>query len=117
MRTRTLLSLFITFFVVANVEAYDSDKDEQCNISARKHCPQVTDSRNVDPWEIWYYSCMAAWWKTIARDDKCPHPDVDCRCYRGCVSDRSNTQIADVGGYCVEGCKKAKKSPLPCNWN
>ncbi|KAL9934365.1 hypothetical protein V8E36_006821 [Tilletia maclaganii] len=38
--------------------------------------------------------------------DQCPHPAVNCRCYNGCVQDRSGS-VRDVGGWCTDTCRKS----------
>ncbi|KAL9934351.1 hypothetical protein V8E36_006807 [Tilletia maclaganii] len=94
-------------------EIQNAAQDKYCSDAADFFCGGEEKYRTTEGWAILYYWCMSAYWRSIASSDKCPHPKVGCKCYRGCVADRWERD-QDVGAECVEACSLASQSVQSC---
>ncbi|KAL9934417.1 hypothetical protein V8E36_006873 [Tilletia maclaganii] len=101
MHFRTL-ALFITLFYAANVHAYDTSQNQQCDEAAIGECQTGTGQA----YDITLYKCLSKFWVGLTNNDKCPHTGLDCLCYNGCVKDRSGS-VRDVGGWCTVACRQS----------
>ncbi|KAL9934386.1 hypothetical protein V8E36_006842 [Tilletia maclaganii] len=98
---------FIALLAVAmSVQAKNPERAKECNKTADRDCP-----RGGHGHQIVFAACMAVYWKSIARTHKCRHPEVDCLCYNGCITDQSGS--SPVTEFCVNACNLAQQ-PAPC---
>ncbi|KAK0519889.1 hypothetical protein OC842_007287, partial [Tilletia horrida] len=74
-----------------------------CYGAAEDYCGSDKRLHQSHNWLLAYYHCLAPLWASIPNDNNCPYPNM-CRCYKGCVSDRSG-DVTDVGSYCANGCR------------
>ncbi|KAL9934358.1 hypothetical protein V8E36_006814 [Tilletia maclaganii] len=107
------IALFVALACTLSVQATTQAQMDKCLNYARQFCPHHENYSHGDPFRTWYLKCMKNFWKKLSEDTKCPHPDVGCTCYNGCVID-SWRDTQDVGGYCTNECKMAKKTPYAC---
>ncbi|KAL9934422.1 hypothetical protein V8E36_006878 [Tilletia maclaganii] len=106
---RYQLALFTALLSAACAHGQTSPQAESCAREASSLCKADTGPAYQRAW----IHCMAPTWKTLTTNNKCPHSDVGCLCYSGCVKERSEI-IADVGGWCTVACRLASQpSPGP----
>ncbi|KAL9934361.1 hypothetical protein V8E36_006887 [Tilletia maclaganii] len=123
------LPLLLALLFAVAAHAFDETKHLHCLSEAYFYCHGNVPNPETAPWNIAYYQCMSAFWKTVPSDgkaiterlspflpvsDQCPHPNVGCSCYRGCVDDRWSI-FKDVGGWCTNACRLGRQAPLPCS--
>ncbi|KAL9934413.1 hypothetical protein V8E36_006869 [Tilletia maclaganii] len=101
--------LIALFFSAIHVHAYSLKHDENCAEMADDNCG-VREYEGWNRWKVEYAQCMSDYWRSLPTDGNCPHRQIGCHCYQGCVQDRY-TQVKDVGKYCVDTCTQANMPP------
>ncbi|KAL9934457.1 hypothetical protein V8E36_006913 [Tilletia maclaganii] len=95
------IALFVALACALSVQATVTKAQKaKCMSYADKQCPHSEEVSNGDAYRTWYSKCMKNYWQTLSKNTKCPHPDVGCTCYNGCVVD-SWRDTQDVGRYCT----------------
>ncbi|KAE8235453.1 hypothetical protein A4X13_0g9489 [Tilletia indica] len=60
-----------------------------------------------------FYKCLHGHWEDLSNNANCPHPNVGCHCYNGCVKEMWKSEAGivdyfgnpgDVGGSCRSWC-------------
>ncbi|KAL9934383.1 hypothetical protein V8E36_006839 [Tilletia maclaganii] len=101
-----VVTLFVTLLSAVSVQAGDGGVDEYCRQQAEMRCSKDHGVAADNT----FNACRAAYWKRLTTNEKCPHSDVGCLCYNGCVQERSGT-VPDVGGWCTTACRVALQKP------
>ncbi|KAL9934328.1 hypothetical protein V8E36_006784 [Tilletia maclaganii] len=103
MHLRTL-ALFVTLLSVGSAHAFSAEWERVCDLQAQTDCRYGSGP----VYDVKKSKCLSDFWQGLTTNDQCPHPDAGCRCYNGCVQDRSD-RATDVGGWCVNACRLAQK--------
>ncbi|KAL9934435.1 hypothetical protein V8E36_006891 [Tilletia maclaganii] len=96
------LVLIVMLMFAASAHADNAIQEQRCAERALDVCGESSG----DDYEIVKAHCLAAFWIALSHSNQCPHPAVNCRCYNGCVQDRSGS-VRDVGGWCTDTCRKS----------
>ncbi|KAL9938509.1 hypothetical protein V8E36_002228 [Tilletia maclaganii] len=112
MQLHTKAVLIALFLSAVRVHAYNITHEHDCVKAANDNCagPGLEDSQ---PWKITYARCISVYWRSLPTDGNCPHREIGCHCYQGCVQDRY-IDYPDVGKYCVETCTQANLPATDC---
>ncbi|KAL9934447.1 hypothetical protein V8E36_006903 [Tilletia maclaganii] len=108
-----LAGLFVAATCALGVQAMNAGWDNDCQQFAIDNCPNYRAARNAYAFTVFRYQCLRLHWETLLQNFQCPHPDVGCACYNGCVQDRHDSE-GDVGGWCTVACKDSVRSGPGC---
>ncbi|KAL9940549.1 hypothetical protein V8E36_000037 [Tilletia maclaganii] len=97
-------ALLVTIVCALGVQASNPDQHKTCRDYAIQKCPNYEAPDNAKAFATLRYICMRPWWEKLTTNNNCPHTQVGCLCYNGCVNDVWSDG-GDVGGWCTVACK------------
>ncbi|KAL9934458.1 hypothetical protein V8E36_006914 [Tilletia maclaganii] len=106
--------LLVTIVCALGVQAGENyGQAAKCWDYADQHCPNNHKPENRDAINILGYNCMRPFWEQLTTNNNCPHTEVGCLCYNGCVKDRWSNG-GDVGLWCTWACKLGGQKAPAC---